>query len=210
MNRIFAREWIGPGGPRGLQILTSGATTVRGGFDSHTFPPNRLTVGGGLFAAFLLLALSIPFSASAEQPAAGGSVASPFWSCVRSAVVPGWGQLHNGSSVKAIALFSMQSYLFARYSIAERRGSFYRHELNNPESVWGPGHLQNKYDDFRDTRNDMVWWMTIFGLYSLIDAYVDAHMAGFDQEVAEVQRLTWNAGPRGGEGDLALQLTVAW
>ncbi len=30
---------MGSGGPRGLQILLSGAKTTRGGFDSHTFPP---------------------------------------------------------------------------------------------------------------------------------------------------------------------------
>lgn len=45
------REWMGPGGPRGLQIPSSGAFTVRGGFDSHTFPPDsagrRPPSGGG-------------------------------------------------------------------------------------------------------------------------------------------------------------------
>ncbi len=30
---------MGSGGPRGLQILLSDAKTIRGGFDSHTFPP---------------------------------------------------------------------------------------------------------------------------------------------------------------------------
>ena len=38
------REWIGSGGPRGLQILLSGAKTTRGGFDSHTFPPIHSSV----------------------------------------------------------------------------------------------------------------------------------------------------------------------
>lgn len=35
---------MGPGGPRGLQILRSGASRVRGGFDSHAFPPFVLGV----------------------------------------------------------------------------------------------------------------------------------------------------------------------
>ncbi len=107
-------------------------------------------------------------------------------------------------------VFSMQSYLFARFSIAERRAAFYRNELDKPESAWGSVHLQKKYDDFRDTRNDMVWWMAIFGLYSLIDAYVDAHMAGFDEEVAEVQRITWGPTTGGKNGEVALALTVPW
>src|SRR5215475_6753744 len=33
------RERMGSGGPPGLQILVSGASGVRGGFDSHAFPP---------------------------------------------------------------------------------------------------------------------------------------------------------------------------
>jgi len=39
---------MGPGGLRGLQIPSSGAFTVRGGFDSHTFPPTLLDVFPGL------------------------------------------------------------------------------------------------------------------------------------------------------------------
>jgi hypothetical protein len=82
--------------------------------------------------------------------------------------------------------------------------------MESGDSAWGMEHLQNKYADQRDTRNDMVWWMTIFGLYSLIDAYVDAQMTGFDEEVSEVQRITWNAGPRkGGEG-IAVAVTAPW
>jgi len=33
------RERMGSGGPRGLQILRSDADRIRGGFDSHAFPP---------------------------------------------------------------------------------------------------------------------------------------------------------------------------
>ena len=40
---------MGPGGSRGLQILRLGATSVRGGFDSHAFPPILL------IAALLLI-----------------------------------------------------------------------------------------------------------------------------------------------------------
>src|SRR5437016_375468 len=36
------RERMRSGGLRGLQILVSGASGVRGGFDSHAFPPSLL------------------------------------------------------------------------------------------------------------------------------------------------------------------------
>src|SRR5262245_36265539 len=57
------RERMGSGGPRGLQILRSGASGVRGGFDSHAFPP--------VLAAALSLALTLaaaPVNAQARAP----------------------------------------------------------------------------------------------------------------------------------------------
>jgi hypothetical protein len=57
---------MGPGGPRGLQILQSGADTVRGGFDSHASPPALFRI----LAALLLLVLPAGWgTARAEAPA---------------------------------------------------------------------------------------------------------------------------------------------
>src|SRR5438477_790936 len=52
------RERMGSGGPPGLQILVSGASGVRGGFDSHAFPP-----------IFALAALWLVLAALAVRPA---------------------------------------------------------------------------------------------------------------------------------------------
>ena len=57
---------MGSGGPRGLQILRSGVKSVRGGFDSHAFPP-QLT--GAALALLLGIAASAP-AAWAAAPAA--------------------------------------------------------------------------------------------------------------------------------------------
>src|SRR5262245_51295380 len=56
---VSVRERMGSGGPRGLQIPWSGASGVRGGFDSHAFPP--------LFTLALALAL-IAAPARAQAP----------------------------------------------------------------------------------------------------------------------------------------------
>ena len=50
---------MGSGGPRGLQILRSGANSVRGGFDSHAFPPTYLTARPIRFAAMLAVLAAI-------------------------------------------------------------------------------------------------------------------------------------------------------
>src|SRR5262245_52871061 len=43
LARMRVRGRVGPGGPRGLQILRAGVS-VRDGFDSHAFPPLLLAV----------------------------------------------------------------------------------------------------------------------------------------------------------------------
>lgn len=53
---------MGSGGPPGLQILVSGAFGVRGGFDSHAFPPTLL------LAIALSLAALAPGRAFADPP----------------------------------------------------------------------------------------------------------------------------------------------
>ncbi len=53
---------MGSGGPRGLQILRSGAC-VRGGFDSHAFPPFPAAARALLAAGLLIAALAAPAAA---------------------------------------------------------------------------------------------------------------------------------------------------
>ena len=65
------RERMGSGGPRGLQILVSGASGVRGGFDSHAFPPLRPGERGRARVrrlAGIVLALSLSGWALAAVP----------------------------------------------------------------------------------------------------------------------------------------------
>ena len=184
-----------------------GAKTIRGGFDSHTFPPIRrpAVVLALLLCAFLFHA-AFPAAVWAQERRDAPKV-SPFWSSVRSLAFPGWGQLHNGSRVKAVVLFSFQSYLWGRVFITERRSGFYRSLGDSEDPPWDPVVLHQRADDLRDRRGDLVWWGAILTLYSVIDAYVDAQMAGFDEDVEEVNRITFAAEPREGGCALAIRST---
>ncbi len=65
------RERMGSGGPRGLQIPRSGADRVRGGFDSHAFPPSlRVARTGGALLLGLTLALAVGAPAACAATAA--------------------------------------------------------------------------------------------------------------------------------------------
>ena len=46
------REWMGPGGSRGLQNRCGAACAVPGGFDSHPLPPLLESENGGLEGHF--------------------------------------------------------------------------------------------------------------------------------------------------------------
>lgn len=187
---------MGPGGPRGLQILRSGVR-VRGGFDSHTFPP--IPCFALLTVLLLLLLPSVSLGADTDI-AADKAAVSPFWSSARSLVVPGWGQLRNGSEFRGGVVFGLQTYFLLRYRVAERRGRFYDEERSAENPRWDSAYLDERVADSKDTRGDMVWWSVITLLYSVIDAYVDAHMVGFDEQIEEVERVTFSIEPNGGEG----------
>ncbi len=198
------REWMGSGGPRGLQILLSGAKTTRGGFDSHTFPPrfvSRLAWGGVLVLSLLLA----PPVEGAERPSVRRE-ASPFWASARSLAFPAWGQLHNGSEKKAVVLFALQTYLLGRVFTVDRRAGFYRERMNDAPPAWDAADLERRYEDLRDTRRDLVWWSSLLALYSVIDAYVDAHMVGFTDDVREVERATAGLVPLEGGAALAVRV----
>lgn len=198
---------MGPGGPRGLQILLPGARTIRGGFDSHTFPP-RLRARRFVAGLLVLIAIAaLPAAArAAETPA---NRVSPFGASIRSLVFPGWGQLHNGSQIKSVVIFSFQSYLLGRVFVIERRARWYDDQRNDPNSPWTAEDLEARYRNLHDRRGDMVWWSAIVALYSVIDAYVDAHMVGFDEDVKAVERVTWSVAPGpGANGGVVLGLAA--
>src|SRR5262245_25337772 len=79
------RERMGSGGPPGLQILVSGASGVRGGFDSHAFPPIF-----ALAAVWLMLAVFLVCPAIADLPpgAPGAAPAPPLDSLVTPPPTP--------------------------------------------------------------------------------------------------------------------------
>jgi uncharacterized protein DUF5683 len=140
---------MGSGGPRGLQILQSGAKNIRGGFDSHTFPPTSsiarfvvsVAVAGMLASALSGRALAqtqetaaprAPEAradsddAGAAQPAPPVTTepryrVSPTSATLQSLVVPGLGQYRAGARVRGAIAFALESYLVTRVFIEHDR-----------------------------------------------------------------------------------------
>jgi len=76
--------------------------------------------------------------------------------------------------------------------------------MNDETPGWSREDLHARYDDLRDTRGDLVWWSSLLVLYSVIDAYVDAHLVGFEEQVEQVERVTASLVPTDGGAEAAI------
>jgi uncharacterized protein DUF5683 len=222
---------MGSGGLRGLQILRSGAIRVRGGFDSHAFPPSfarrklpapapclvavvlglaattpaRATAPLGTLPALLAQAIPQDSSAIVEVGVQGAKAPAPAdtatrraaaraplsgfdaprWVMARSLVVPGWGQLHNGSWIKAIGVATGEVVLASRMI----NDNSALDDLNATiEAARNQGNQEAEaaaVEAYNARLDELVRRQWLFGAllaYSLLDAYIDAHFRNFDIE----------------------------
>lgn len=180
---------MGSGGPRGLQILLSGGSPVRGGFDSHPFPPVIRLVIVALVAALGLASRAgaepvapadsaqtgEPRIAAADTLARGREAKKPFFQSptgvmFRSLVVPGWGQATNHAWVKAVLVAGGETVLIT--SIVQDTHQLQSLDVTDPQ-----------YGVIYDHRQRNAWWLGGLVFLSMVDAYVDAHLKGFDVQL---------------------------
>lgn len=96
---------------------------------------------------------------------------SPTGAMLRSALLPGWGQFYNGKKVKGT--------LVAAAEVGSVVAFFVRRDQINAEVV--PPGQPPKRNFFLFTTIGVVF-------FSVVDAFVDAHLDGFDWGQLEVER----------------------
>lgn len=90
---------------------------------------------------------------------------SPVGAVLRSAVLPGLGQVYNGKYVKGALVCAVNgAFAYAIY--------WYHQEWKDTG--------RTKY---RDKRNLYTWYLGISYLLTLMDAYVDAYLFGFEKAI---------------------------
>ena len=115
------------------------------------------------------------------RPTEKRSVRGAVW---RGALVPGLGQFYNGEYGKAGLLY--MSFLGGVVSLNTRQGMVEyfqeRKATAKLEGVTGEEMTQIEEDIlfFRKKRNQYIWGMALFYLYSIADAAVDAALGDFD------------------------------
>ncbi|GEM_PF-1033317 len=94
---------------------------------------------------------------------------SPWGAVVRSAIIPGLGQVYTHNYLKGAVAFTLNGFWLARIRRYQQR--------------WSKHHIQAD----RDRRNDSYWFFGVTYLLTLVDAYVNAYLFKFD----EAMQLTW-------------------
>jgi len=93
------------------------------------------------------------------------NVKSPLGAAVRSLFVPGLGQIYNEKKVKAFLAFTGEGVLI--YSIFNENKKY--NDTNDTK--------------YRDKRNTLQWWLFFVIGLSVVDAYVDAYLDRFNEDM---------------------------
>lgn len=86
---------------------------------------------------------------------------------MRSLILPGWGQFYNGKWIKGLLVIGAEAGCIANAVI-----------MNQWAQQTEDENLKFYYTD---SRNLSYWLLAATILYSAADAYVDAHLADFDE-----------------------------
>lgn len=92
-------------------------------------------------------------------------IKSPIGAAVRSLLIPGLGQIYNGKKAKALLAAAGEGILI--YSIYNNNKKF-----NDTKEV-----------KYRKRRNTLQWWFIFVLGLSAVDAYVDAYLERFDENM---------------------------
>jgi len=120
-------------------------------------------------------AVGTPRVQAADTLAAGREAKKPFFKSptgimFRSLLIPGWGQATNHAWVKAVLVACAETALAV--SVIQDT-----HELQTLDSS------TPQYATIYDHRQRNTWWLGGVVFLSMVDAYVDAHLKGFDVQL---------------------------
>jgi len=167
---------------------------------------------------FLLFILSVPLLAQDEVvpvPDSGLVIVeeqninygdlqnrSPTGAMLRSMVFPGWGQLYNRKYIKALVVFGGETYLVAQaIRYWSKTDDWFEKYTSTEDNALRYQYYNNEYLFYKDCRNLYLYFSGLAIFLSMVDAYVDAHLANFDIDITP---------PFDPESDGRVSLTLKW
>ena len=106
---------------------------------------------------------------------------SPWGAVLRSAIIPGWGQIYNQSYIKAPIIWGIGVGLTAAWIWNNNR--YWKYANLYAENGYITDSYKSNRNFFRDQRDLITIYMALAYLLNLVDAYVDAAL--FDFNVSE-------------------------
>lgn len=165
--------------------------------------PSRRNSASALPAVCLALFLATAAANAAAQPIAGNNPAvgprparadsvshrsRPFYVMLRSGAVPGWGQAYNHKYLKAGIVVAGEGLLvFQAFQELKRENQALDRQiaiLEGGGDETNPAYITalNDEETHRNRKINWIWWGIAAHLLSMMDAYVDAHLATFDAD----------------------------
>jgi hypothetical protein len=140
-----------------------------------------------------------------ESHRAPGPFSEPRWVMMRSLLVPGWGQAHNHSWIKAAAIAGSEIWLIAlmvddQQALDDLQGAIDAARESGDAGAEEEAVLA--YNERADQLTRRQWWLGGLIAYSMLDAYVDAHFRNF--------RLGLDHDPRARGGRSGVVLRAGW
>jgi len=124
---------------------------------------------------------------------------SPKSAMIRSAILPGWGQVYNNKYLKAFVYLGGESYFIYRYSAIDKDVN----KLKNDKSL---NATEDQIKEKEHMRNGWAWLFSAGYLLALGDAYVDAHLHGLYRD----NKLSVGFKPGDRSRSLQLQLNLTF
>ena len=147
-----------------------------------------------------------------SQPDTTKHYPPPYRVMLRSAVLPGWGQMYNGKPLKAAVVVAGEGFLVYKAldelskenDAVERLGQF---------PVDGSPEHEQAEDDREKHYNlkvNYIWWAVAVHLLQMADAYVDAQLRDFSADLGPIPGpgIGHAAAPTGPDPGLAVALRV--
>jgi len=107
----------------------------------------------------------------------------PFFVMMRSAIVPGWGQVYNRQPLKAVLVVAGEGLLTYKifHELRLQNQAIDRQSAALEDS---PEYVAALLDEqrHRNLKIDWIWWAAAAHLLQMADAYVDAHFRNFNAE----------------------------
>jgi hypothetical protein len=108
---------------------------------------------------------------------------APMGALLRSVAVPGWWQYYNHKYVKSVVVFGAEMFFIVKTVHWWKKTEDQYNSIQQTDDKSQQDTRYNIYRSYRTSRDDYLWAVGLTVFLSMFDAYVDAHLAGFDVDI---------------------------